>query len=102
VHYLLLYTAGPEYLARRADYREEHLRLAWAAQARGELVLAGAIGDPLEGAALLFRGDSTEVAAQFAAADPYVQHGLVRDWRVMPWHTVVGDDAATPVRPVSK
>jgi len=89
-------------MARRADHREEHLRLAWAAQARGELVLGGAIGDPVEGAALLFRGESTEVAAKFAQADPYVQNGLVSDWRILPWHTVVGDDATTPVRPVQK
>jgi len=32
-------------------------------------------------------------------ADPYVREGLVRSFRIVPWTTVVGKDAATPVRP---
>jgi uncharacterized protein YciI len=41
----------------------------------------------------LFRGDSAAAAEQFAAADPYVQNGLVTRWRVREWTTVVGRDA---------
>jgi uncharacterized protein len=99
MHYLLFYDVTPDYLERRAAYRSEHLGLAWAAHERGELVLGGALADPADGAVLLFRGDSPEVAESFARADPYVRNGLVANWRVRPWTTVVGDDAATPVRP---
>jgi uncharacterized protein YciI len=40
-----------------------------------------------------------QAAEAFAKADPYVAQGLVKEWRVRPWTTVVGKDAATPVRP---
>jgi len=100
MHYLLMYEVGPEYLERRAAFREEHLRLAWQAHARGELVLGGALADPVDGAVLLFQGESPESAERFAAADPYVRHGLVSHWRVRPWITVAGTEAATPIRPV--
>ena len=98
-HWLLWYELAPDYLERRPTFREEHLRLAWAAVERGELELGGAVGDPLDLAILLFRGDSPAVAEAFAAADPYVRNGLIRRWRVRPWTTVVGEGAATPVRP---
>ena len=99
MHYLLFYQTSADYLERRARYREAHLALAWQAVARGELVLGGALADPVDGALLLFQGDSPAVAERFAAADPYVANGLVLSWRVRPWTTVVGPDAATPVRP---
>jgi uncharacterized protein YciI len=99
MHFLLFYDVAPDYLARRGEYRAEHLALGWAAQARGELVLGGALADPVDGAVLLFRGDSPAVAESFAAADPYVRNGLVTRWRVRPWTTVIGETAATPVRP---
>ena len=41
--YLLFYEAAPDYLERRGAFRAEHLALAWEAQARGDLVLAGAL-----------------------------------------------------------
>ncbi len=99
MHYLLLYDLSPDYLARRTEWRDEHLDLAWQAQERGELVLGGALADPVDGAVLLFQGDSPEVASRFAEADPYVLHGLVLRWRVRPWTTVVGAEAASPVHP---
>lgn len=95
MHYLLFYEIAPDYLERRATFRDEHLALAWAAHARGELVLGGALADPVDGAILLFQGQSPTVAEQFAAADPYVRHGLITRWYVRPWTTVAGDAAAT-------
>ena len=94
MHYLLFYDVVPDYVARRAAYREEHLALGRAAHARGELVLGGALADPVDGAVLLFRGDSPAVAEAFALADPYVRHGLVTRWWVRPWTTVIGDGGA--------
>jgi uncharacterized protein len=101
MHYLLIYDLAPDYLERRALLRDEHLALAWQAHERGELSLAGALADPVDRAVLLFRGDSPAAAEAFAAADPYVRHGLVQSWQVRPWTTVVGDTAALPVRPVN-
>lgn len=99
MHYLLMYDLAPDYLERRGAYRDEHLRLAWAAHARGELVVGGAFAEPADAAALLFTGESPEAAIRFAEADPYVRHGIVLRWRVRPWTTVVGDLAANPVKP---
>jgi uncharacterized protein YciI len=97
VHYLLFYDVVPDYAGRRTPLRPAHLAHAHAAHARGELVLGGALADPVDGAVLLFRGDSPAAVERFARDDPYVRNGLVTAWRVRPWTTVVGDDAAVPV-----
>ncbi|HWM84525.1 MAG TPA: YciI-like protein [Kofleriaceae bacterium] len=100
MHYLLFYDeVTPDYLERRAEFRSAHLARAWAAHERGELVLAGALADPVDGAVLLFRGDSPAVAEDFARTDPYVTSGLVVRWHVREWSTVVGETAARPLRP---
>jgi uncharacterized protein YciI len=98
-HFLLFYEVGDDYLARRATFREAHLQKAWAAHATGELLLGGALSDPVDGAVLLFKGATSRVAASFAEADPYVVNGLVRRWYVREWMTVAGEGAATPIRP---
>lgn len=102
MHYLLFYDIADDYLERRPAFRAEHLRLAWEAYDRGELILGGALANPVDGTVLLFEGPSPAVAAAFAEADPYVRHGLVSGWRVREWTTVVGRDAASPVRPESR
>lgn len=76
-HFLLMYELAPDYLERRPEFRGLHLKLAWEAYERGELVQAGALGDPPHGAALFFRGEGPEAAERFAQADPYVKNGLV-------------------------
>ena len=96
-HFLLFYELAPDYLARRGDYRTLHLKHAWAAAGRGELLLGGALADPADQAVLLFTDGAA--AEAFAREDPYVREGLVSGWRVRPWTTVVGETAATPVRP---
>ena len=98
MHYLLFYEAAEDYLERRARYREEHLGLAWEAADRGELILGGALASPVDGAVLLFQGDSPAVAERFVHADPYVKNGLVKRWYVREWTTVAGQGAATPLR----
>jgi hypothetical protein len=97
-HFLLFYDVASDYLARRAEFREAHLKKAWAAHARGELILGGALSDPVDGAMLLFAAESPRVAEAFAREDPYVVNGLVTRWRVREWLTVAGDTAAAPIR----
>jgi uncharacterized protein YciI len=99
MHYLLFYEVSEDYLRRRAEFREEHMSLAWQAQARGELILAGTLADPVDQAVLLFQAESPAVVERFVAADPYVRNGLVKRWRVRPWTTAVGRDATSPVLP---
>jgi uncharacterized protein YciI len=92
-YYALFYEVVENFVERRAPFRQEHLRLADAANQRGELVLAGALAEPADGALIIFRGDSPEVASSFAENDPYVQNGLVKNWEVRPWTVVVGGEA---------
>jgi uncharacterized protein len=97
-HFLLFYEAGPDYLERRPKFRAEHLKHAWSASERGEIVVGGALADPVDGAVLMFQGGDRSVAEDFARGDPYVLNGLVERWHVREWTTVVGGIAATPVR----
>jgi len=99
MHYLLIYTLQPDYLERRGEFRDEHLKLAWSAHQSGNLILGGALKDPSDRAVLLFKGESPAAAKSFAESDPYVKHGLVKSWEVRPWHTVVGDDPFQVVKP---
>ncbi|HOB54317.1 MAG TPA: YciI-like protein [Acidobacteriota bacterium] len=87
---MLFYTTVENYVERRAPFRDAHLAMAQAAHARGELVMAGAFAEPADGAVLVFRGDSPRVAEAFAESDPYVQNGLIAEWRVRPWTVVIG------------
>lgn len=89
--YALFYTVVDDYLSRRAAFRDHHLRLARDAYERGELVLAGALGDPPDSALLVFRSADPTTAEAFAEQDPYVINGVVTRWEVRPWTVVVGD-----------
>jgi len=95
MHFLLFYEVVDDYVSRRAPFRAEHLSLIQKAHDRGELVMAGALSDPPDGAVLVFRG-SAQAAEAFAQADPYVRNGLVTSWRVRKWNTVIGDGAQMP------
>ena len=97
MHYLLFYEADSDYAERRQPFRAAHLQHARNAVARGELVLGGALANPIDGAVLLFRGDSTAAAEQFAKTDPYVTNGVIQRWHVREWTTVVGNDAETKI-----
>ncbi len=82
MHYFLFYELSDDYLSRRAEFRDLHLQEAWEASDRGELFLGGALANPVNGAILLFQGDSPEAAEKFAQAGPYVKNGLVTKWYV--------------------
>jgi len=98
-HYLLFYEVGDDYVSRRAAFRDQHLKKAWQASDRGELLLGGALANPVDGALLLFKADSPEIAENFAKSDPYVTGGAVKRWYVREWTTVVGELASHPVKP---
>ena len=97
MHYLLFYETVADYVRRRAPFRAAHIGYARQAVARGELVLGGAFANPPDGAVLLFRGTSPEVAESFARNDPYVVNGLITRWYVREWTTVVGAGAEAPL-----
>ncbi len=93
MHLILFYEVVDDFVAKRQPFRAEHLKKAKEAYDRGDLLLAGALLDPVDSAVLIFNGSKPEVAERFASSDPYVANGLVKKWYVRKWMTVVGTDA---------
>ena len=91
MHFALFYYVVSDFVSRRSPYREDHLRLAQAAHARGELLLAGALTDPADRALLVFRVANRSIVEDFVRNDPYVTNGLVTRWEIRPWAVVIGD-----------
>jgi uncharacterized protein len=89
-YFAVRYEVIDDYVAQRAAHREDHLRLARAATERGELLLAGAFADPVNGALLIFDAPDSSIPEDFARNDPYVTSGLVTRWEVRPWTVVAG------------
>ena len=98
-YFALLYETVDDYVARRAEFRSQHLDLAREAHARGELLLAGALADPVDRALLIFRAPDKTTVESFVQRDPYVTRGLVRRWEIRPWTVVIGNDSAEPGPP---
>jgi uncharacterized protein len=88
----LFYDYVPDILERRAPHREAHLAHANAAAERGELVIAGALGDPPQGAMFAFDVEDGAAIEEFVGTDPYVVADLVTAHRVEPWNVVVSPD----------
>lgn len=95
-YYALIYETIDDYVARRAEFREQHLRIAREYRERGELVLGGAFDDPVDRALIVFRADNKSQVEEFASKDPYVVNGLVKKWEVRPWKVVVGQEQHAP------
>ena len=90
MYYILFYKTVDNYVERRKPFREEHLKYANAAHLRGDLVMAGALAEPVDSAVLVFKGEKPSIAEEFAKNDPYVNNGLITEWQVRPWAVVIG------------
>jgi uncharacterized protein len=90
-YFALMYDVVDDFANKRTPFRPAHLKEVRDAQARGELVMAGALGEPA-GALLIFRAADKSTVENFVKADPYVNEGLVKSWKVRPWTVVVGQD----------
>ncbi len=87
-HHLLLYEYVKDMLERRGPHRDAHLERIASEKQAGRVVMAGAIGDPPKGGAIVFKGVGREDIERFVGDDPYVQAGLVTAWRLEPWKLV--------------
>jgi uncharacterized protein YciI len=88
-YFALIYDVVDGFADKRTAFRADHLTLVNDAHTRGEIVMAGALGQPPQGALLIFQSDTAAAAERFARNDPYVLEGLVTQWRALPWHVVV-------------
>jgi uncharacterized protein len=90
MYYILFYKTVDNYVERRAPFRNLHLEYADTAFQRGDLVMAGALADPVDSAILIFKGENASAAEDFAKNDPYVINNMIIEWSVRPWNVVIG------------
>lgn len=90
-YYALMYDVVDDYVVRRAQYRDEHLRLANESNKRGELLLGGAFTDPANRTLLIFHVNDKSIIEEFVKHDPYVINGLVLLWEIRHWNVVIGN-----------
>ena len=88
-HHILFYEYVEDVLERRGPHREAHLAALRAEHDAGRLVMAGALGDPPHGAAIVFGDVGREAIEAFLERDPYVAADVVRHWSIEPWNVVV-------------
>ncbi len=86
--YLLVYTYVEDMADRRGPFREAHLAAIRAERDAGHITLAGALGTPPTGGAIVWQGVTREDIETFTAADPYVVNGLVTAQRIERWNLV--------------
>ena len=84
--FILFYDYVDDSIERRAPHREAHMAEIRAAKDDGRIQIAGPLGDPPHGAAIVFKDKSA--AEAFPDTDPYVKAGLVTNWRVDLWTVV--------------
>ena len=92
MYYILLYKTVDNYVERRAPFRNEHLSLAQQALENGTLIMGGALADPSDEAMLIFKGEDSSVAENFAKNDPYLKNEVIKEWQVRQWIVVVGGE----------
>jgi uncharacterized protein YciI len=87
-HLILFYDYVPDIVERRPPHREAHLARIGEEVDAGRIVMAGAVGDPPTGDAIVVAGAVQDDVQAFADGDPYVRYGLVTGRRVVPWTVV--------------
>jgi hypothetical protein len=86
--HLLIYTYVEDMADRRGPYREAHLAAIRAERDAGHITMAGALGTPPTGGAIVWQGVTRDDIEAFTAADPYVVNGLVTAQRIERWNLV--------------
>lgn len=85
--YVMFYDSTPEGLARAREHFAAHRDRLDLFCGRGTLVMAGPLLDSTGRALGVFT--SREAAEEFIAGDPFVIHGVVSSWTVVPWNDVL-------------
>jgi uncharacterized protein YciI len=91
-YFALFYDTVENFVERRQPHRQAHLALVDEAHRDGTLLLAGAL-KPADGALLVFRTNDAATVERFVQRDPYVVNGLVKNWRIREWASVIGEGA---------
>jgi uncharacterized protein YciI len=83
--YMLLYEYVDNMLERREPHRDSHLAHVQTERDAGHIQMGGPLGDPPNGAAIVFKGVDAAAIEAFVSDDPYNQAELITAWRVEPW-----------------
>lgn len=84
--YVLIGRDGADGLAKRKLHREAHLANLRPLADAGRVRYAGPLLDAAEqpcGSVVVFEAESLDAARRFAAADPYVVHGIFASFEVL-------------------
>ena len=90
-YYALFYNYVDDYLTRRTQFREEHLKRANDLHKQDQLILAGVFSDPSYQALLIFKVDDKSVIEDFIKNDPYVNNGIVTKWEIKEMMVGIGN-----------
>ncbi|MEV5302916.1 YciI family protein [Amycolatopsis methanolica] len=86
--YLVFYEPADNVLERGAPHMDAHSARIREFHARGDLLLVGTLENPqVNGSLSVFR--TREAAEEFVSGDPFVRHGVVKNWYVRKWNEVL-------------
>lgn len=87
--YVLFYESAADVYDKAVPHIQAHSARLGDFHARGTLLMGGAFANIQDdGAMLIFT--TREAAEEFVKGDPYVLHGVVRDWSIREWNEGVG------------
>ena len=86
--YVLLYESADDVVSKAPRHFPAHKARLDEFHAAGTLLMVGPFADPQrDGSMAVFT--TREAAEEFAAGDPFVVNGLVRDYRILEWNEVL-------------
>jgi uncharacterized protein YciI len=86
--YLMTYRAVEDFLPLARANGAGHVARLKEFQARGVLLMAGTLQEPMDGAAIAVF-TSREAAVEFVEGDPFVLNGVVATWDVRAWNEIL-------------
>jgi uncharacterized protein YciI len=85
---VLFYESADDVMSKAPEHFPAHSARLGEFHARGSLEMVGTFGNPQEeGSMSIF--NSREAAEEFAAGDPFVLNGVVRNWYLREWDEVL-------------
>jgi hypothetical protein len=82
--YVLVYESADDVMSKAPAHFPAHGARLRDFHARGTLLMTGPFANPQEqGSMSIFT--TREAAEEFAAGDPFVLNGVVRDWHIREW-----------------